>query len=84
MKKLYLSLLVVMLLSACTCKLAQDNVVAVVEEDVVVVEETPTEEVVEEDVLVEEETEDEVVTEEVETKTVIKYSYKLTENKNVK
>lgn len=52
MKKLYLSLLAVMLLSACTCKLAQDNVVAVVEEDVVVVEETPTEEVVEEEPVV--------------------------------
>lgn len=72
MKKLYLSLLVVMLLSACTCKLAQDNVVAVVEEDVVVVEETPTEEVVEE-----------VKEEVVETEPVVHKTYKLVENKNV-
>ena len=72
MKKIYLSLLVVMLLSACTCKLAQDNVVAVVEEDVVVVEETPTEEVVEE---VEEEV--------IEMEPVVNKTYKLVENTNV-
>lgn len=69
MKKLYLSLLAVMLLSACTCKLAQDNVVAVVEEDVVVVEETPTEEVVEEEV--------------VEVEQVVNKVYKLVKNENV-
>ena len=69
MKKLYLSLLAVMLLSACTCKLAQDNVVAVVEEDVVVVEETPTEEVVEEEV--------------VEEEPVVQKVYKLVKNENV-
>ncbi len=80
MKKLYLSLLAVMLLSACTCKLAQDNVVAVVEEDVVVVEETPTEEVVEE---VKEEVVEEVKEEVVETEPVVHKTYKLVENKNV-
>ena len=69
MKKLYLSLLAVMLLSACTCKLAQDNVVAVVEEDVVIVEETPTEEVVEEEV--------------VEVEQVVNKVYKLVKNENV-
>lgn len=69
MKKLYLSLLAVMLLSACTCKLAQDNVVAVVEEDVVIVEETPTEEVVEEEV--------------IEVEQVVNKVYKLVKNENV-
>lgn len=69
MKKLYLSLLAVVLLSACTCKLAQDNVVAVVEEDVVVVEETPTEEVIEEEV--------------VEVEQVVNKVYKLVKNENV-
>lgn len=84
MRKIYLSLIAVLLLAACTCNLDQNNDIVVVEDDIAVVEETPAEEVVEEEITVVEETPEEVVEEQAEVKTVIKYNYKLIKNNNVK